>query len=75
MKKFYLVVLCILFFHHLFGKIKNGYEPQFEDSRASLQSLNLLLLEGKNLSPAERLLVRSKIEKLVEYLITLRIDG
>ena len=68
MKRFYLVVLCILFFQHLFGKIKNGYEPRLEDSRTSLQSLNLLLLEGKKLSAAERQLVRSKIEKLVEYL-------
>ncbi len=68
MKKFYLVVLCILSFHHLFGKVKNGYEPRVEDSRASLQSLNLLLFDGKKLSPADRLLVRSKIEKLVEYL-------
>jgi hypothetical protein len=68
MKRFYLVVLCILFFHHLFGKIKNGYEPQVDDSRASLQSLNLLLFEGKKLSPAERFLVKSKIETLVDYL-------
>ena len=68
MKRFYLVVVCILFFHHLFGKIKNGYEARLEDARASLQSLNLLLLEGKKLSPADRLLVRSKIENLVEYL-------
>src|SRR6185436_2596171 len=37
-------------------------------SRSSLRSLNLLLLEGKNLSPADKVLVRSKIEKLVEYL-------
>ncbi len=68
MKRFYLVVLCILFFHVLFGKIKNGYELRLEDSRSSLRSLNLLLLEGKKLSPADKVLVRSKIGKLVEYL-------
>ena len=68
MKKFYVFVLCILFFHHVIGKIKNGYELRLEDSRKSLQSLHLLLLEGKKLSPADRLLVRSKIQNLVEYL-------
>jgi hypothetical protein len=68
MKRFYVFVLCILFFHDLIGKIKNGYEPRLEDSRSSLRSLNLILLEGKRLSPADKLLVRSKIEKLVEYL-------
>jgi hypothetical protein len=68
MKKFYVVVLCILSFQYLFGKIKNGYEPRLEDSRASLRSLNLLLLEGKKLSPADRQLLRSKIDNLVEYL-------
>ena len=68
MKRFYLIVLCILFFHHLFGKIKNGYEARLEDSRASLQSLNLLLLEGRKLSPADRMNVKSKIANLVEYL-------
>jgi hypothetical protein len=68
MKRFYLAVLCVLLCHHVFGKIRNGYEQRLEDSRTSLRSLNLLLLEGKNLSPADRLLLKSKIEILVDYL-------
>ena len=68
MKKFYLFVVCVLFVNHLFAKIKNGYEQQLEDSRSSLQSLNLLLLEDKKMSPFTRLQFKSKMESLIDYI-------
>lgn len=68
MKRLYLVIVCVLFVHHLFGKIKNGYDPRLEDSRTSLQSLNLLLLKEKNMSPVTRLQLKSKMELLIEYI-------
>ena len=68
MKKFYLVVVCVLFVNHLFAKIKNGYESQLEDSRSSLQALNLLLLEDKKMSPVARLQFKSKMDYLVDYI-------
>ena len=67
MKTLYLLIVCTLFVHPLVGKIRNGYEPRLEDSRTSLQSLNLLFLKGK-MSGMERLQVKSKIEVLVNYI-------
>ena len=68
MKKFYLVVVCVLFVHHLFAKIKNGYESQLEDSRLSLRSLNLLLLEDRKMSPFARLQLKSKMDFLIDHI-------
>ena len=68
MKKFYLVVVCVLLVNHLFAKIKNGYEQRLEDSRSSLQSLNLLLLEDKKMSPLARLQFKSKMDFLIDYI-------
>src|SRR5688572_24092167 len=68
MKTFYLVVVCTLFVHHLFAKIKNGYEARLEDSRASLQALNLLSLEDKRISPLARLQLKTKMASLIDYI-------
>ncbi len=68
MKRFYLVVVCVLFVHHLFAKIKNGYESQLEDSRSSLRSLNLLLLEDRKISPFARLQLKSKMDFLIDHI-------
>lgn len=65
---YFIIVLSVLSFSHSSGRIKNGYETQLQSMKASLQKLNLLLLEGKDISLAQRLRVKSKIENLIIYI-------
>jgi hypothetical protein len=68
MKTIYLIIpLCILSFSHLFGRIKNGYEPQIQNSKIALQKLRMLLYEKKHMSMAQRVRVKSEIENLTNY--------
>jgi hypothetical protein len=62
------IVLYVLSFSLLFGRIRNGYEPQLQSTKISLQKLNLLLLEDKDMSLAQRLRVKTKIENLINYI-------
>lgn len=67
MKKFYLFLLIAFFFHPSFGRIRNGYEEGIENSRTSLQNLYMMLREG-NLTITEKLSLKPKVEKLVNYI-------
>ena len=68
MKKFYLLVVLVVSFDQSFGTIRNGYEIGLEGALTSFHNLNMILVDNKNLSYGERLLVKSKIEKLVEHI-------
>ena len=69
MKTIYLIIpLCILSFSPLFGRIMNGYEPQVQSNKISLQKLRMLLYEKKNMSVAQTLRVKSEIENLTNYI-------
>ena len=69
MKTIYLIIpLCILSSSHLFGRIMNGYEPQIESSKITLQKLRMLLYEKKHMSVIQRSRVKSKIETLTNYI-------
>ena len=68
MKKFYLLVVLVVSFDQSFGTIRNGYEPGLEGALNSLHNLNMILIDNKNLTYAEKLLVKSKIEKLVVHI-------
>lgn len=59
------VILCVLSFNQLFGRIKNGYESQLQSNTLSLRKLNLLLLEDKDMSFIQRLRIKSEIENLI----------
>ena len=52
----------------LMGEIKNGYASEIEGMHESLNALNTLLREGKNLSPFQRATIKANINKLVEYI-------
>src|SRR5687768_3751896 len=68
MKTIYLLIaLCIFSSTHLLGRIKNGYEPQLQISRTSLQQL-YLLLEDNDLSFKEKMKVKFEIENMVSYI-------
>ena len=63
-----IILLCILSTITLFGRIKNGYEPQLTATKVSLRQLNLLLQHEKDMSLGKRLKIRSEIQKLTEFI-------
>lgn len=63
-----IIVLCILSFNDLFGRIRNGYEPKLESAKVSLQKLNLLLSQAGNLSIVRRLWIKSQMEDLIDHI-------
>ncbi|WP_276372825.1 hypothetical protein [Chryseolinea sp. H1M3-3] len=69
MKTFYLVIVLFVFsYSHVVGRIKNGYESELQCAKTSLQKLNLLLVEDKNMTVIQRLDVKSNIEALINYI-------
>jgi hypothetical protein len=46
----------------------NGYEPQIQNSKITLQKLRMLFYEKKHMSLAQRARVKSKIENLTNYI-------
>ena len=68
MKTFYLIIVCLLFCGHMFGRIRNGYESDLEKSHASLQRLNSVLLQDRTIPASKRLILKSRIETLITYI-------
>lgn len=65
---YFVVALCVLPLTHLFGRIMNGYESQVQSSKASLRELSLLMAESQDMSVAQKLRIKSKIENLISYI-------
>jgi hypothetical protein len=65
---FLLIVIHILSISHLFAKIRNGYEPQLQNTRDSLQKLNALLREGSDLPFTQRLSIKFRVQNLIDEL-------
>ncbi len=63
-----LLLLSILSFSELFGKIRNGYESQLYSCKLSLHGLNMELLTRPDLTREKRMLIESKIEHLVNFI-------
>jgi hypothetical protein len=69
MKTYLLVVsLLILLLNNLFGEVKNGYEKEIDTARSSIQSLKKMLLNGKDLSAAQKRKIKLRIKTLIDYL-------
>ena len=60
------VLLSILLFGEVDGKIKNGYEPRLQECKESLQRLHLLLKE--DLPWVQRRNVESTVADLLDYI-------
>ena len=69
-RKRYVLFMAVNLFalQSLIGEIKNGYASQIEGMHESLNALNTLLREDKNLSLFQRSTIRAKINTLVEYI-------
>lgn len=52
---------------YLFAKIKNGYEPQLQTTKTSLQKLQWLLAQDMDMSSLQRLKVKEDLKILVDY--------
>lgn len=69
MKTCILIILSfILSFCIVFGKIKNGYEPQLQDGYVSLRSLQLELL-ADGLTVAQKRKIKSSIANIHNYIL------
>lgn len=69
MKPHWLFAIVFLFaWNCLVGEIKNGYEPEILTIRESLKGLNKLLDTDSSLSLFQKAEIKTKIDKLVEYL-------
>ena len=62
------ILLLILLLNKLFGEVKNGYEKEVANVRASIQSLNKILLNDKHLSTAHKRKIKVKLRSLINYL-------
>lgn len=65
---FLLLTLCFSWSTCLIGKIKNGYEPKFAETKASLRELKLYLQVARGLSLSERIDTESKIEEMISFI-------
>ncbi len=69
MKTFYLVILLfVCLSSHVVGRIRNGYESELQYAKTSLQKLNSLLVEDKDMTAAQRLEMKSGVEALINYI-------
>jgi len=69
MKPIYLIIiLCALSSNNVFGTIKNGYALRLTSAKVSLRQLNLVLQHEKDMSLGKRLKIKSKIERLTEFI-------
>ena len=69
-RKSYVLFMAVYLFalQSLMGEIKNGYASEIEGMHESLNALNTLLRDDKNLSLFQRATMKAKINKLVEYI-------
>jgi len=65
---YFVIVLSILSFNNVLGRIRNGYESELQSTKVSLQKLNLLLLEDKDMTSKQRVRIKSEIENLINYI-------
>lgn len=63
-----LLAVCFLFTISAPAKIMNGYAPDIESARGSLNSLKILLKEDRSLSIFQRLTISNKIDDLTEFI-------
>ena len=61
------ILMFILTCHAVFGEIKNGYEKNISGTRQSLTILRARLLDGENMTPAQRRKIQSTIATLVDH--------
>ena len=61
------IVSFMLGWHGLFGEVKNGYEPEIKDVRASLKSLNELLTNDSNLSYFQRSEIKASMDRMITF--------
>ncbi len=68
-KKYFLcIIIYVLPWNCLFGEIKNGYGSEIKSMRESLKGLNALLTNNSHLSLFQKIEIKNKIDKLVEYI-------
>jgi hypothetical protein len=65
---FLLLALCFSWSTCLIGKIKNGYELNLAETKASLHELKLYLQVARGLPLNERLDTESKIEEMISFI-------
>jgi len=65
----FLIIIVLCSSGYLLGKIKNGYEGDLQNAKASLKNLNKLLLEGRDLTVWERAGIKTQIKNLVSYIL------
>ena len=63
-----LFLFLFLLFNHAFGEIKNGYEKDVVQMRASLRRYSALLQVNNNLTPRQRRKITHGIDSLVNNL-------
>ncbi len=69
MKALCLFIATFLFaWHGLFGEVKNGYELEIKNVRASLKSLNELLTNDNSLSFFQRTEIKASIDRMIAYI-------
>ncbi|HEX5167642.1 MAG TPA: hypothetical protein VFW11_00610 [Cyclobacteriaceae bacterium] len=66
--KYIVAILWFLSTGDLFGKIRNGYEPQLYPNKVALHRLKLRIVEEKNMSPAIRHSLRSEMKDALDYI-------
>jgi hypothetical protein len=64
-----LLVMYFLTFNVLFAEIKNGYGPDMKGVRESLKGLQKLLTDDSQLSLLQKIEIKAKVDKLMQYII------
>lgn len=62
------MTVFMLTWNCLFAQIKNGYGSEIKGIRESLHSLNTLLIEDADLSLYQKVEIKDKIDKLIDYI-------
>ena len=69
MKTIGLVILLVVHSScYLNAKIKNGYEPQLQTTKTSLQKLQSLIAEDLDMTKSQRLRVQEDLDMLIDYI-------